>query len=120
MPPVDGRLSVVELRDDPKKPCNQGRKSALLMRCSLGGAEGHSVSSAVIGPADTKRENPCDGKGFDAGSRGMSSDDKVPKVGLEPTCPCGHWILSQTSVFLEAFDVQRLARIVTRWSPRTD
>ena len=81
---------------NPKQPMGEPPQdsAALHMRCSLGGAEGHSVATTDNAEVARKRKNPRRGKGFGAARREMSSDDKVPKVGLEPTRPCGHWILS--------------------------
>jgi integrase len=69
--------------NDPAAQRNRGRR-ALHRRCSFGGAEGHSVSSAVIEPADSKRENPCESKGLVANRRQLATGVTAEGTGLEP------------------------------------
>ncbi len=59
-------------------------KPALHMRCSFCSAEGHSVSQPVVDPADSKRQNPCKGKGFGNDRRQLSGRVNVEAAGIEP------------------------------------
>ena len=85
---------------NPKQPAIPSGESTVALhgRCSLGGAEVQAVATTGNAEVTGTRKNPRRSKGFDSARREMSSNDKVPKVGLEPTRPCGHWILSTALV----------------------
>jgi hypothetical protein len=57
---------------------------ALHGRCISGGVGRLSLSSVGKEEEDKKRQNPCQGKGFDAVRRQLSPADKVEAAGIEP------------------------------------
>ncbi len=58
--------------------------SALQMRCISRDFGCHSSSQPVATGEDHKRQNPCQGKGFDTSRRHLSSGGKVEAAGIEP------------------------------------
>lgn len=89
----------------PKRPAEPAssaapqKAAALHMRCSFCSANGQSVTFAGTGHSPQKRQNPCQGKGFDNVRRQSSSADKVEAAGIEPVQrllaePC-HWATSR-------------------------
>lgn len=60
------------------------QSSALQMRCISGVAGSQSVSADGKGRSTKKRDNPCQGKGYDADRRQLSPTGKVEAAGIEP------------------------------------
>jgi len=62
--------------------------AALQMRCISGVSDEQRLSSDGNPTEPKKRDNPCEGKGYDADRRQMSPVDKVEDRGLEPLASC--------------------------------
>ncbi len=88
-----GNLPVPKTSSKPLPKAEPGKDAALQMRCISGGAEGHSVTLNGNDATQKKSLNPSRSKGLGTCRHPLSSADKVPEVGLEPTHPCEYWIL---------------------------
>ncbi len=89
-----GNLPVPKTSPKPRPKAEPGKDAALEMRCISGGAEGRPVTLNGKDAAQKKSLNPSRSKGLGTCRHPLSSADKVPEVGLEPTHGCPYWILS--------------------------
>ncbi len=71
----------------PKANPNDRSAAALQMRCTHGVSGSPRAASNDNDPSGMNRLNPCSRKGLDTESRRLSSNVKVPEVGVEPTSP---------------------------------
>jgi hypothetical protein len=68
----------------PKANPKSRSATALQMRCIPAVSESPRVASNDNDPSDRNSPNPCNHKGLGTRSRRLSSNDKVPEVGVEP------------------------------------
>ncbi len=113
----------------PKANPNGRSATALQMRCIPGVSESPRVASNDNGQSNKNGLNPCNHKGLGTGSRRLSSNDKVPEVGVEPTPKrfaggCRAVWLQRQSVTVSSPGVEpglrpSHGRVLIRYTPRT-
>jgi integrase len=80
----DQARAVANLQAPNTPRAARSQDAALHGRCISGGSAGQSPSSSGNDPAVTKRENPCEGKGFGVVCHRVALDDLVGATGFEP------------------------------------
>lgn len=96
--------------------------NALHWRCSLGGADSHSLSSDGTTEEAKKCENPCNDRGFGGDCHPMASVDKMEAAGIEPAsrdglAPASTCIARSSLTQGRPLARTSLRRILGRWAP---
>lgn len=93
----------------PKANPNGRSAAALQMRCTPAVSGSPRVASNGNGHSSKNSPNPCRRKGLGTGSHRLSSNDKVPEVGVEPTP--NRFAGGCCAVWLQRHVIQRLPHL---------